>query len=121
VIPLKVSAPFHCALMAPAARAVATALKDIHVAPLAFPVVANVDALPNADAARVADLLVRQVDSPVRWQQSVEWMAATGFERALELGPGKVLAGLVKRIAKDLKVHSAGDPETLSKAKDFLA
>ncbi len=121
VIPLKVSAPFHCALMAPAARAVAEALTKITVSPMAFPVVANVDAQPNADSARVADLLVRQVDSPVRWQQSVEWMSSHGIDRALELGPGKVLAGLVKRVAKDLKVLSVGDPESLAKTRDFLA
>jgi [acyl-carrier-protein] S-malonyltransferase len=112
-IPLKVSAPFHSALMAPAARAVEAALQKISVRPLAFPVVANVDAKPNSDPGRVAELLVRQVDGPVRWQESIAFMAEAGVTEALEIGPGKVLAGLVKRIDKRISVTSRFEPDSL--------
>ena len=112
-IPLKVSAPFHSALMAPAARAVEAALARVEIGPLAFPVVANVDARPNAERARVAELLVRQVDGPVRWQESIAFMAEAGVTRAFEIGPGKVLAGLVKRIDKRISVESRFDPASL--------
>jgi len=108
-IPLKVSAPFHCALMAPAARALEKGLAPIVVGPLAFPVIANVDASPNSDAGMVKDLLVRQVDSPVRWEESVRVMAQAGVTHVLEIGPGKVLAGLIKRITKTITVIPVGD------------
>ncbi len=120
-IALKVSAPFHCALMAPAARVVAEKLDAVVVKTPAFPIVANVDARPNADAARVKELLVRQVDGPVRWEESVRAMAQAGVDRALEIGPGKVIAGLVKRIAKDVKVLSVGDAASLDQVAAFVA
>jgi [acyl-carrier-protein] S-malonyltransferase len=119
-IPLKVSAPFHCALMAPAARALEDKLAAVSVSPLAFPIVANLDAAPNADHGRVKRLLVGQVDGAVRWEESVQRMAASGVDRALEIGPGKVLAGLVKRIAKDLKVLSVGSAAALDQVAAFL-
>ncbi|MCC6903685.1 MAG: ACP S-malonyltransferase [Polyangiaceae bacterium] len=119
-IPLKVSAPFHCALMAPAAERMHGELSAIRFSPLAFPVVSNVDARPNNDPARIAALLVRQIDGAVRWQQSVELMAAEGVDRALEIGPGKVLAGLVKRIDKRIAVHSVGDPASVGDVGAFL-
>lgn len=119
-IALKVSAPFHCALMLPAAKAVEARLGEISLKAPAFPVVANFDARPNADAGRVKELLVRQVDGAVRWQQAVEFMRAEGITKALEIGPGKVLAGLVKRIAKDLAVHSVGNRDTLNAAQAFF-
>ena len=115
-IPLKVSAPFHSALMAPAARAVDAALAKISIGKLAFPVVANVDARPNQDSERVRELLVRQVDGAVRWQESVAFMAEAGVTAALEIGPGKVLAGLVKRIDKRITVTSCFDPAALKVA-----
>ena len=121
VIPLKVSAPFHCALMAPAARVVQSELERARVQPPKFPIVANFDAQPNSDAARVKELLVRQVDGPVRWEASVRLMAERGVTHALEIGPGKVLAGLVKRIAKDIKVLSVGDAASLDAVAAFLA
>lgn len=121
VIPLKVSAPFHCALMEPAARVVQTELERIRVQPPKFPIVANFDAQPNSDPARVKELLVRQVDGPVRWEASVRLMAERGVTHALEIGPGKVLAGLVKRIAKDIKVLSVGDAASLDQVAAFLA
>ena len=113
-IPLKVSAPFHSPLMAPAARAVEAALAKVTLSALAFPVVANVDAQPNADPARVAELLVRQVDGPVRWQESVSFMAGAGVTTAFEVGPGKVLAGLVKRIDKRISVASRFEPDSFA-------
>jgi [acyl-carrier-protein] S-malonyltransferase len=121
VIPLKVSAPFHCALMAPAARVVQSELERARVQPPKFPIVANFDAQPNSNAARVKELLVRQVDGPVRWEASVRLMAERGVTHALEIGPGKVLAGLVKRIAKDIKVLSVGDAASLDQVGSFLS
>ncbi len=120
-IPLKVSAPFHCALMAPAARVVASKLDEVTIGELAFPVVANVDARPNTDPARVKELLVRQVDGPVRWEATVRLMAEQGVTHVLEIGPGKVLAGLIKRIAKDIKVLSVGDVGALDQVGAFFA
>jgi [acyl-carrier-protein] S-malonyltransferase len=119
-IPLKVSAPFHCALMAPAARVVEAELGRIVVSTPRFPVVANFDARPNAEAARVKELLVGQVDGVVRWEESVRTMAAQGVTHALEIGPGKVLAGLVRRIAKDVKVLSVGDSASVGEVARFL-
>jgi [acyl-carrier-protein] S-malonyltransferase len=113
VIPLKVSAPFHCALMAPAAKVVGDKLSATAISALQFPVVANVDAEPNLDAERLPELLVRQVCSAVRWEQSVERMLALGVTQAVEIGPGKVLTGLCKRISKELKVTSVNDMATL--------
>jgi [acyl-carrier-protein] S-malonyltransferase len=120
-IPLKVSAPFHCALMAPAARVVETELERIPIAKPSFPIVANFDAQPNTDPARIRRLLVRQVDGVVRWEDSVRAMVAGGVTHALEIGPGKVLAGLVKRIAQGVKVLSVGDARSLDQIADFLA
>jgi len=119
-IPLKVSAPFHSALMAPAARAVETALAGMTVNPLAFPVVANVDARANTDAAKVKELLVRQIDGPVRWHESIALVAEAGVTHALEIGPGKVLAGLVKRIDKRVTVFGCSEPEGVAGALSFL-
>lgn len=119
-IALKVSAPFHCALMAPAAEVVKSELEKVHVAPLNFPVVANVDARPNTDPQRVKELLVRQVDGAVRWEQAVRLMHLEGITHAIEIGPGKVLAGLGRRIAKELKIVSVGDVASLDALGAFL-
>ena len=121
MIPLKVSAPFHSALMAPAAKVVERELAGVTVKPPRFPVVANVDALPNRDPARTKNLLVRQVDGPVRWEQAVRTMVERGVTHALEIGPGKVLAGLARRINKDLKVLSVSDPASIGEVEAFLA
>jgi [acyl-carrier-protein] S-malonyltransferase len=120
-IALKVSAPFHCALMAPAARVLEAELARVPTAAPRFPIVANFDARPNSDASRVKDLLVRQVDGVVRWEESVGAMVAAGVTHALEIGPGRVLAGLMKRIAKDVRVHSVGDAASLDQVAAFLA
>ena len=118
-IPLKVSAPFHSSLMAPAARAVEMALADLAIAPLAFPVVANVDARPNVEAANVKGLLVRQIDAPVRWHESIALVGEAGVTKAFEIGPGKVLAGLVKRIDKRIAVYGCADPDGVAGAAAF--
>lgn len=119
-IPLKVSAPFHCALMAPARARLAPDLEQIEVRPLAFPVIANVDAQPNSDCTRVKDLLLRQIDGAVLWTAIFERMAAEGVTHALEIGPGKVLAGLGKRIAKSIKVASVSDIAGIDAVRSFL-
>jgi [acyl-carrier-protein] S-malonyltransferase len=117
---LKVSAPFHCALMKPAAERLAPELARTEVAAPAFPIVANVDGEPNADPGRVADLLVRQIDGPVQWVKIIERIAAEGVTKALEIGPGKVLAGLVKRIDRRVRVLNVSDAEGVEKADAFL-
>ncbi|MCM0082002.1 ACP S-malonyltransferase [Geomonas sp. Red32] len=108
-MPLPVSAPFHCALMKPAADRLAATLEQVAVSPLVTPVVTNVEAKPNSDAARVKPLLVEQVCSPVLWDASVQWMVANGVTGFVEIGPGKVLAGLVKRIAKEAATFNVQD------------
>ena len=109
-IPLKVSAPFHCALMQPAAQRLAAALADVTISPMRKPVITNVDAEPNQDSTRVADLLVKQVTHRVRWEASITRAVALGVQAAAEVGHGKVLAGLVKRIAPDMRVDACGSP-----------
>ena len=120
VVPLKVSAPFHCALMEPAARALEPMLAATAFGPLAFNVVANVDAAPNRDAERARDLVRRQIAGPVRWEATVRWMAAQGVTHALEVGPGKVLAGLVKRIDKSMTVLGCGNTAGIEAAAQVL-
>ncbi|QWV94559.1 ACP S-malonyltransferase [Geomonas oryzisoli] len=98
---LPVSAPFHCALMKPAADRLAQTLEAVQVHALTAPVVSNVEAKPNSDAARVKPLLVEQVCAPVLWEQIIQNIVAAGVTNFVEIGPGKVLAGLVKRIDKE--------------------
>lgn len=112
-LPLPVSAPFHCALMGPAGERLAAVLEGIEVKPPRIPVVTNVEAAPNVDSSRIRDLLVRQVSAPVRWEESVTAMAAMGVELFVEIGPGKVLAGLIKRIAKTIPVQNVEDAASL--------
>jgi [acyl-carrier-protein] S-malonyltransferase len=120
VITLKVSAPFHCSLMAPAARAVHEALTCVSLADARVPVIANVEARPHRQAGQIAELLVRQVDGPVLWEQTVRYLADAGVVRALEIGPGTVLAGLVHRTDKRITVHGVNSPEGIEKAREFL-
>lgn len=109
-LPLPVSAPFHCALMAPAADAMAKALAEQPPRPPAVPVVANVTARPVSDPVEIRELLVQQVTATVRWRESVAAMKAEGVDTVVELGAGKVLAGLVKRIDAELAASSVGTP-----------
>lgn len=97
-LPLPVSVPSHCALMKPAAERLAAALAAVHVGAPEFPVVHNADVSSHTDPAAIREALVRQLYSPVRWVESVRALRAQGVERLVECGPGKVLAGLVKRI-----------------------
>ncbi len=113
-IPLKVSAPFHCALMQPAAERLQAALAEIQVGPMALPVITNVEAEPNVDGSRVAELLVRQVTSRVRWEASVRNAVHMGVSAAVEVGHGKVLAGLVRRIAPQVEVRAAASPADIA-------
>jgi [acyl-carrier-protein] S-malonyltransferase len=119
-VALKVSAPFHCALMRPATGPLSQALAGVTFHPLAFPVIANVDGVPNLDPNRARELLARQIDGPVQWVKSVERMAQEGVTHALEIGPGKVLAGLVKRIARSIRVLGVSDIAGIDSVKEFL-
>lgn len=110
---LDVSAPFHCALMQPAAEAMAEALADTTIMPPAVPVFANVTAEATSDPETIRDLLVRQVTSRVRWRESVLNMKAAGIDTFVELGSGKVLTGLVRRIDRDLAGMSVGTPDDI--------
>lgn len=107
---LPVSAPFHCSMMAPAADAMRTALADTDIAAPVVPVVANVTAAKVSDPATIRDLLVRQVTGTVRWRESVDAMVAMGADSFVEIGSGKVLAGLVRRINGDVATRSVGTP-----------
>lgn len=110
---LPVSAPFHCSLMCPAGERLAESLEGIRVHPLQLPVVTNVEASPNMDSARVKELLVRQVSAPVLWEASVLRMVDEGVGRFIEVGPGKVLSGLIKRITKNAEAFNVEDSTTL--------
>ncbi len=105
-LPLPVSAPFHCSLMIPAGERLADVLASIKVGDMTVPVITNVEASPNQDALRVCQLLVDQVSAPVLWEDTIACMIKLGVERYIEIGPGKVLAGLVKRMAKDSTIQN---------------
>ncbi len=117
---LPVSAPFHCALMQPAADAMAEALAEAEMRDPAVPLVANVTAAPVTDAAAIRDGLVEQVTAMVRWRESVAYMAGEGIGRMLELGPGRVLSGLARRIAPDVEAIAVGTPEDIEAVADRL-
>jgi [acyl-carrier-protein] S-malonyltransferase len=116
VIPLNVSAPFHCPLMAPAQERLAPELRALDAHAPAFPVVANVDALPKTDAAGAIDALIRQVSAPVRWEDVVHRLVADGARIFVELGPGTVLAGLIRKIEPSVAVVSVENGHGLEKA-----
>lgn len=116
-IPLKVSAPFHCALMQPAADRLREALAGIQIRPLRAPVITNVQAEPNDDPKAVADLLVTQVTHRVRWEACVRRAVQMGVDVALELGHGKVLAGLIRRISPEMTVAPVGSPADIDVLK----
>jgi len=118
---LPVSAPFHCALMRPAADAMEEALANTRIQQPVVPVIANVTAQPVSDPATITKLLVTQVTGTVRWRESVLTMKSLGVSKALELGAGKVLAGLVKRIDKEIEALSVGAPADLEAALKALS
>jgi [acyl-carrier-protein] S-malonyltransferase len=105
---LPVSAPFHCALMQPAADAVAEALEAVEIARPRVPLVANVTAEGVEDPARIKALLVEQVTARVRWRESVQWMAGQGVRETVELGAGRALTGMIRRIAKEIDAKAVG-------------
>jgi [acyl-carrier-protein] S-malonyltransferase len=114
---LPVSAPFHCALMQPAADAMAEALSKVSVKPPIVPLVANVLAKPITDPTAIVHSLVQQVTGTVRWRESIAFMAEAGVTTFYEVGAGKVLAGLIKRIADAATVSSIGAPEDIARFK----
>jgi [acyl-carrier-protein] S-malonyltransferase len=119
-IKLNVSAPFHCALMMPAQERLADDLKVLNYGNFMFPVVQNIDALPNDDPAKVADALTRQVSSPVRWLQSVEFLSGRGVTTVIEVGAGKVLSGLTRQIDRDVTCLNVEDRESLRNTLETL-
>ena len=113
---LPVSAPYHCALMEPAARAMADALGDVQISQPAVPLVANVRAEAVSDPALIRQLLVAQVTGSVRWRESVAWMAAQGVTEFWEIGAGKALSGMIRRIAKEAECRAVATPEDVAAA-----
>lgn len=114
VIPLAVSAPFHCPLMKPAEDRLAPELRALAVSNPSIPVVANVDATPKTDSSAAVEALIRQVSSPVRWEAVVRRLIADGARQFVELGPGSVLSGLVKKIDRSAGVMNVEDPASLA-------
>jgi [acyl-carrier-protein] S-malonyltransferase len=115
VLPLPVSAPFHCALMAPVRERLEPVLRAIPWKAPARPVVTNVEASPNQDPERVVPLLLEQVTAPVRWIECIQALVALGATRIVEVGPGKVLSGLVKRIDRSVETFNVEDRASLEK------
>jgi [acyl-carrier-protein] S-malonyltransferase len=110
VIPLPVSAPFHCRLMRPAQERLQRDLSGVPFFDPRVPLISNVDAKPVRTGAEVVDALVRQVSSPVRWEESVRYLVGRGVDQFVEVGPGKVLSGLVRKVADQARVVSVEDP-----------
>src|SRR5262249_48202194 len=118
---LSVSAPFHCALMEPAARALRERLATVALQVPRIPVVNNIDVTAPNEPAAIREALVRQAHGPVRWVEVVRALRARGLTHVFECGPGKVLAGMVKRIDADAVTTTAFDPSTLRDALGLLA
>ncbi|EKT63968.1 ACP S-malonyltransferase [Providencia burhodogranariea] len=119
-LPLSVSVPSHCALMKPAAEKLALALQEIEFNEPKLPVINNVDVKIEQSAENIRDALVRQLYNPVRWTETVELIAGQGVEQLVEVGPGKVLTGLTKRIVSNLTAFAANDPVSLATALENL-
>lgn len=119
-LPLPVSAPFHSSLMKPAAEALRERLASMQLAAPRIPVVNNIDVAVETDPERIRSALVRQAAGPVRWVETVQALEARGVEAIVECGPGKVLAGMAKRIAPALAAASVYDPATLAETRQLL-
>ncbi len=119
-LPLPVSAPFHSALMAPAAARLEAVLRTLPIRDLRVPLVTNVDADLLTEGARVVDVLVRQVTAPVRWEEVVTRLIKEGAGTFVEVGPGKVLSGLIRRIAPDVRVLNVEDRSSLQATMEAL-
>jgi len=117
---LPVSAPFHCSLMAPAAEVMAEALAKVEMQVPAVPVVANVRAEPVQAANEIEQLLVEQVTGSVRWRESVAWMAGNGVTEVWEIGAGKALSGMIRRIAREVECRQVGTPDEVKAAAESL-
>ena len=117
VVELEVSAPFHCSLMEPAALRLREVIAKVDLHPMKYPVVTNIEATANSDPARVEDILVEQVVSPVRWAESLEFIKNFGVSEFFEIGPSKVLSGLVKRTLRDVSCASIEKPDELHHIK----
>jgi [acyl-carrier-protein] S-malonyltransferase len=117
---LPVSAPFHCAMMEPAAQRLRSHLADLSLGAPQIPVINNIDVAQESDPARIRDALFRQAFGPVRWVETIQRMQQLGVSHVVECGPGKVLAGMVKRISPDLQSHALYDPVTLTETFAFL-
>jgi [acyl-carrier-protein] S-malonyltransferase len=120
-MPLPVSAPFHCALMEPVQSRLHAVLMKLPISAPRAPVFANATAQANLDPARVVPLLIEQVVAPVRWVETIEAMKRSGVDTLIELGPGKVLSGLVRRIDKSLRTASVEDAKSLGEALELFA
>ena len=120
-LPLPVSAPFHSSLMRPAAEKLKQGLQAVHLLPPQLPLINNVDVAVEADPVRIADALYRQAFGAVRWVECVQAIKARGLLHVVECGPGKVLAGMVKRIDAELTGAALYDPQTLEEVKGILA
>jgi [acyl-carrier-protein] S-malonyltransferase len=120
VVPLPVSAPFHCALMKPAEDRLAPELRALPVQTPRVPIVANLDAEPKYDAASAIEALVAQVSSPVRWDAAVRRLASEGVTTYVEVGPGTVLSGLVRKIHREARVASFGSPDDLAAVEELM-
>jgi [acyl-carrier-protein] S-malonyltransferase len=114
---LPVSAPFHCSLMEPAAKAMAQALDDVDILVPTVPLVANVRAAAVSDPATIRSLLVEQVTGSVRWRESVGFMAENGVTEIFEVGAGKALSGMIRRIEKSIVCNAVGTPDDIAKLK----
>ena len=121
VIPLAVSAPFHCALLKAAEERLEPDLRALTVQTPRIPIVANVDAEPKRDAASAVDALVKQVSAPVRWEQVVRRLASEGVTHYVEVGPGTVLSGLVKKIDRGATVLNFSEPQDLAALEEGLS
>jgi [acyl-carrier-protein] S-malonyltransferase len=119
-VPLPVSAPFHSPLMAPARQGLTPVLEQLGFRDLLVPLYRNVDAAPVHAAREVRDGLIRQVDAPVRWSETIRRMRADGFDTFIEVGTGNVLSGLVRRIDRDATCHQAGTVESIEKTIEAL-
>lgn len=117
---LPVSAPFHCALMEPAARAMANALDDVDIEPPAVPVISNVYAYGETDPAQIRTLLVKQVTAPVRWRESVMHMGEQGVTETWEIGAGRALTGMIRRVNRDMATRTVATPEEVRAAAASL-
>jgi [acyl-carrier-protein] S-malonyltransferase len=120
VVPLSVSAPFHCALMKPAQDRLAPELRALPAAQPRVPIVANVDAEPKRDAASAIEALVAQVSAPVRWEAVVRRLASEGVTTYVEVGPGTVLSGLVRKIHREAAVRSFSSPDDLAALESLI-